>query len=44
LAWRPALLTLIRVVRPVLRSWTKMSNVRLVSPGTRFESAEWKAT
>ena len=37
-------LTLTRPVRPVRRSCTKMSKVPLVSPRTRFESAEWKAT
>src|SRR6266576_3428219 len=43
-AWPPRLLTLTRRVWCVLRSCTKMSKRRFVSPRMRLEAAEWKAT
>src|SRR5207248_10003304 len=43
-ACRPLVLTETRMVRPVRRSRTNASGFPLVSPGTRFEAAEMKAT
>jgi hypothetical protein len=42
--WVPSAATLIRVVSPVTRSWTKMSVLPLVSPGTRLVADDAKAT
>ena len=44
LAWPPRVLTLTRSVVPVWRSRTKMSSRPLVSPATRFDPKDWKAT
>lgn len=44
LPWAPVLDTLIRVVAPVNRSFTKMSLAPLVSPETRLLALDWKAT
>ena len=42
--WIPALSTLTRSVRRVCRSWTNTSSRPLVSPGTRLEAYDSKAT
>src|SRR5438093_9065057 len=40
----PELSTLTLVVAPVWRSWTKTSELLLVSPATKLVAKEWKAT
>jgi hypothetical protein len=42
--WVPSAATLTRVVWPVTRSWTKMSVLPLVSPGTRLVADDEKET
>jgi hypothetical protein len=44
LPWVPSEATLARTVVSVSRSWTNTSVLPLVSPGTRSDAADWKAT